>query len=65
MRILGIIASPKGAKSETLKLVKAVLDGAKANGGKVELVNVCKLKIEYCNACGVCHKKGNTAGVPR
>ena len=49
---------PKGAKSETLKLVKAVLDGAKANGGKVELVNVCKLKIEYCNACGVCHKKG-------
>ena len=30
MKILGINASPKGSKSETLKLVKAVLNGVKS-----------------------------------
>jgi multimeric flavodoxin WrbA len=58
MKILGINASPKGSKSETLKLVKAVLNGAQSKGFKVELVDLCKLHIEYCNACGVCYKKG-------
>ncbi|MGA3207324.1 MAG: flavodoxin family protein [Syntrophales bacterium] len=58
MKILGINASPKGSKSETLKLVKAVLNGAKSKGFKVELVDLCKLHIEYCNACRVCYKKG-------
>jgi len=61
MKILGINASPKGSKSQTLKLVRAVLDGAKANGCKVELVDICKLNIEYCNACSVCYKKGKCA----
>ena len=41
MKMLGINASPKGAKSETLKLVKAVLNGAKSKGFKVELVDLC------------------------
>ena len=58
MKVLGINASPKGSKSETLKLVRAVLNGAKSKGARVELVDVCKLKIEYCNACGVCYKNG-------
>ncbi len=58
MKILGINASPKGAKSQTLKLVKAVLNGAKSEGCEVELVDLCTLHIEYCNACGVCYKKG-------
>lgn len=58
MKVLGINASPKGSKSETLKLVKAVLEGAKSEGAKVEFVDLCKLDIKYCNACGVCHKRG-------
>ena len=58
MKILGINASPKGSKSQTLRLVKAVLNGAKSKGCEVELVDLCKLNIEYCNACGICHKKG-------
>ncbi len=58
MKVLGINASPKGSKSQTLRLVKAVLNGAKSKGASVELVDLCKLNIEYCNACGVCHKKG-------
>ncbi|HTZ40073.1 MAG TPA: flavodoxin family protein [Syntrophales bacterium] len=58
MKILGINASPKGSKSQTLRLVKAALDGAKSKGAEVEFIDLCKLKIEYCNACGICHKKG-------
>jgi len=58
MKILGISASPRGSKSQTLRLVKAVLDGARSKGCEVELVDLCKLNIEYCNACGICHKKG-------
>jgi len=46
MKILGINASPKGSKSETLKLVKAVLNGRSPKGFKVELVDLCKLHIE-------------------
>jgi multimeric flavodoxin WrbA len=58
MKILGICASPRGSKSTTLRLVQAVLDGAKAGGAEVELVDVCDLNIKFCNACQVCFKKG-------
>ena len=44
--------------SQTLKLVKAVLDGAKESGSETELVDICTLNIEYCNACGTCFAKG-------
>jgi len=59
LKILGICASPKGSKSATRRLVEAVLNGAKAAGAEVELVDVCDLKIEYCNACQVCFKTGS------
>jgi multimeric flavodoxin WrbA len=58
MKVLGIAASPRGSRSQTLKLVQAVLDGAKSEGAEVELVDVCRLTLEYCNACDVCHKTG-------
>ena len=58
MKVLGINASPRDSKSQTLRLVKTVLDGAKSRDCEVELVDLCKLNIEYCNACGVCHKRG-------
>ena len=58
MKILGINASPKGSKSQTLRLVHAVLNGARSRGCEVELVDLCTLNIEYCNACGICHRKG-------
>lgn len=61
MKILGINGSPRGSKSETLNLVKAVLEGAKSRGFDVELVDVCKLNIEYCNACGICYRTGKCA----
>lgn len=58
MKILGISASPRGSQSQTLKLVKAVLEGAKSAGADVELVDACKLDIAYCNGCEGCYKKG-------
>lgn len=58
MRILGINASPRGSQSQTLKLVQAVLDGAKSAGADVELVNACRLNIGYCMGCGVCYRTG-------
>ena len=58
MKILGINASPRGSKSQTLRLVRAILDGAKAAGAETELVDLCKLNIEYCNACGTCFAEG-------
>ena len=56
MKILGINGSPRGSKSQTLLLVKSVLDGAKSRGCEVELVDVCEMNIEYCNACQICYK---------
>ncbi|HPE49967.1 MAG TPA: flavodoxin family protein [Methanothrix soehngenii] len=58
LKVLGINASPRGSKSETLRLVRAVLDGAKDSGAETELVDLCKLDIKYCNACGTCFAKG-------
>ncbi len=58
MKILGINASPRGSNSQTLRLVDAALNGAKSAGAEVELIDVCKLEIAYCNACQVCFKTG-------
>ena len=58
MKILGICASPRGSKSTTLRLVQALLKGAKEAGADVELVDVCDLDIKFCNACQVCFKTG-------
>ena len=58
MKIIGINASPKGDESNTLKLVKAVLNGAESEGAKTELVDLYKLNIEYCTACGTCYATG-------
>lgn len=58
LKILGINASPRGSQSQTLRLVQAVLDGARDSGAETELVDICKLDIEYCNACGTCFVRG-------
>ncbi|MDD1762467.1 MAG: flavodoxin family protein [Methanothrix sp.] len=58
MKILGICGSPRGSKSTTLRLVEAVLDGAKASGAEFELIDVCKLDLKFCKACQVCFKTG-------
>jgi multimeric flavodoxin WrbA len=58
MRILGINASPRGENSQTLRLLRAVLEGAQSAGSEIELIDICKLDIKYCNACQVCYQTG-------
>ena len=58
MKILGINASPKGNESKTLQLVKSVLKGAESEGVDVELIDLYKLRIEYCTGCGACYATG-------
>ncbi|HYA33481.1 MAG TPA: flavodoxin family protein [Candidatus Bathyarchaeia archaeon] len=58
MKILGINSSPRRKNSSTLKLVEAVLDGAKQRGAETELVDVAALDIGYCLGCQVCYAKG-------
>jgi len=58
MKILGVIASPKGKESQTLRLVRAVMEGAQAEGAKTESIDLYTLRIEYCTACGTCYSTG-------
>jgi multimeric flavodoxin WrbA len=58
MKILGILGSPRGKNSQTLRLANAFAEGVKASDVDVELVDICRLKIEYCRACDVCHRTG-------
>jgi multimeric flavodoxin WrbA len=58
MIIIGINASPKGNESKTLQLVKYVLKGAESEGAETELIDLYKLNIEYCTACGACYATG-------
>ncbi len=52
MKILGISASPRSSNSQTLKLVEAVLDGARSKGARTELAVICTLNIEFCMPAG-------------
>ena len=56
MKLLGISASPRKNKSNTLALLEEVLSGAEESGGKTEIVHLCDLKIEFCRHCELCHK---------
>ena len=58
MKILGINASPKGDKSQTRRLVMAVLEGARLSGADVTFIDICSLDLHYCTACGTCYAKG-------
>ena len=61
MKIIGINGSPKGEKSQTRRLVMDVLEGARKGGADVTFIDICKLDIKYCTACGVCYAKGECA----
>lgn len=58
MKVIGLIASPRGAQSSTLRLIHAALSGAKEEGAETELVDVYSLDIGHCTACGTCYAKG-------
>lgn len=58
MKVVGVLSSPRGKKSNTLKLMDAALQGAAEAEVEVEAIDIAKLKIKYCIACDSCHEKG-------
>lgn len=56
MKILAIIGSPRGERSQTRALTEAVLEGARGQGGTVERVDLSVAGVEFCTACELCHK---------
>lgn len=51
MKILGMSGSRRSKNSRTMKLVQAVLDGARTEGAEIELVDICALDINHCIGC--------------
>ena len=58
MKVVGVLSSPRGKNSSTLKLMDAAPEGAAEAGAEVEAIDVAKLKIKFCIACDICHEKG-------
>ncbi|MDR1174600.1 MAG: flavodoxin family protein, partial [Treponema sp.] len=58
MNILVINGSPKGEKSNTLKLVNAFIDGINNAGNhSIEIITVSQKNIEPCRGCFCCWEK--------
>ena len=56
MKILILSGSPRGAKSQTRVLADALGAGAKGQGADVEIIDLAKVRIGFCQACEGCHK---------
>ncbi|MBM4460734.1 MAG: flavodoxin family protein [Chloroflexi bacterium] len=57
MKVIGISGSPI-AEGNTDTAVRAVLDGARANGAEVEFVRLYDLELAPCDACDACTAGG-------
>lgn len=58
MKILAIIASPRGIQGNTGRLLEEVLHGVKQLGADIEVLSLKTLNIQPCVACDVCHSTG-------
>lgn len=58
LKVIGLIASPRGRESRTLRLLEGALAGAREEGAETERIDVYSLRIEYCTACGACYATG-------
>jgi multimeric flavodoxin WrbA len=58
MKILAIIASPRGMKGNTGRLLEEVLSGVSEAGAETEILSLKSLKVKPCVACDICHKTG-------
>jgi multimeric flavodoxin WrbA len=59
MKIIGLLGSPRGKNSNTMKLLESALEGAKESGADVEIVDLTKKDIGGCKACTTCYKTGS------
>jgi multimeric flavodoxin WrbA len=55
MKVLGILGSPRGTRSQTRVLAQAVLEGAMSQGAAVEVVDLASERVDFCTACDACH----------
>lgn len=58
MHIIGILGSPRGKNSLTLKLLESALNGAEDAGAEVEFIDVARKNIRPCKSCGICYVTG-------
>jgi len=58
LKILGIVSSPKGERSVTLKLVNAAMDAARSVGAETEIADITRMNIKFCTGCMICRKTG-------
>ena len=58
MKIVVIIASPRGMQGNTGRLLDEVLTGVKEAGAETEILSLKTLTVQPCVACDVCHKTG-------
>lgn len=58
MNILVVNGSPR-PRGNTKQMVEAFQEGAVSSGHRVDVVDVCRKKINGCLACEYCHTKGN------
>ena len=59
MLILGINGSPRGERGATMRLVRAVLDGARERGAGIEALNLVDYDLRFRNACTACTPGGD------
>lgn len=58
MKIVSLVGSPHGAKGNTARLTRLVLDGAEKEGAKTETIYLRGGSVLPCRGCDNCHKKG-------
>ena len=58
MKVTGIIGSPRGKNSSTLRLMEAAIEGASQAGAETEILDITKLRIGFCKGCGACYSRG-------
>lgn len=58
VKILAIIASPRGMQGNTGRLLEEVLAGVTAVGAETEILSLKSLDVKPCVACDLCHRTG-------
>ncbi|RJP73823.1 MAG: flavodoxin family protein [Candidatus Abyssobacteria bacterium SURF_17] len=58
MKIVSLVASPRGMRGNTAALLRLVLEGAEAAGATAETIVLPGNTVLPCKACDSCHKKG-------
>ena len=58
MKIIAIIASPRGMQGNTGRLLTEVLSGVTETGAETEILSLKTLNVQPCVACDACHRTG-------